>query len=57
MNKKILVKVNILLKKPKNPVKASLYAFQLISRLTTEEGRVYGGGERLVIKDFIKAKN
>jgi ubiquinone/menaquinone biosynthesis C-methylase UbiE len=55
MNKKTLVK--LLLKGLKNPVKASLYAFQLISRLTTEEGRAGGGGERLVIKDFIKAKN
>jgi len=43
MSKKTLI--NILLKGLKNPVKASLYVFQLISRLTTEEGK-----EELVVE-------
>jgi len=57
MKKKTLV--DLLLKGLKNPVKASLYILSYIDKRLgiTETAKVSGGGERLVIKDFIKAKN
>jgi 2-polyprenyl-3-methyl-5-hydroxy-6-metoxy-1,4-benzoquinol methylase len=54
MNRKVLA--DLLFKNLKNP-NASLHVFKLILKSITEEGRASGRGERLVIKDLIKAKN
>jgi len=52
-------KINFLIKGIKNPIKTIRYVFSLVNNKfkITENAKVSGGGERLVIKDWQSAKN